>query len=87
MNIKHVISVLDEFRDEYNTTTDPEIKKLCGFVTNTIDGLNAFLQFFEGSKSKIEQSQAYYSASLETINKLIAEDTASDDSTDNTTEG
>ena len=74
MTIQTVITTLDTFRDEYNTSTDPEVQKLCGFITNTIKGLEAYLNFFKNAKSAVENNQQYYTESLETINKLISED-------------
>lgn len=71
MTIQELINTLDAFRDEYNTSTDKEVQKLCGFIRNTIDGLQAYLQFFSNAKSHIETNKQYYSDSLESIKKLI----------------
>ena len=40
MTIQDLIDVLDEFRNQYDTSTDPYVQKLCVFITNTINGLN-----------------------------------------------
>ena len=71
MTIKTVIDTLDEFRNEYATSQDPEVRRLCGFIVNTITILNKYLRFFTVSKSRIEQSQAYYESVLETIDQLL----------------
>lgn len=73
MTLKELIDTLDQFRDEYNTSLDPDIKKLCKYISNTIDGLNSYLQFFESTRSRIEQNQMYYAASLEQLNNLLAD--------------
>ena len=71
MTLSYVIQILDTFRDEYNTSTDTQVKDLCKYVSCTIDNLNKYIQIFETSKSQIERSQTYYASSLETINKLL----------------
>lgn len=76
MTLQQVITTLDQFRDEYNTTLDPQIKKLCNFVSNTIDGLNSYLAFFQNTKSAVETSQQFYTESLETISKLIGDNSS-----------
>lgn len=76
MTIQDLIDVLDEFRDEYNTSADPYIQKLCGFITNTINGLNAYIQFFQKSKSAIQNNQRKLEESVLTIDKLLDDYTA-----------
>lgn len=78
MTIQALINTLDEFRDEYNTSTDKEIKKLCGFITNSIQGLQAYQAFFSNTKSRIESSQQFYSDTLDSINKLLVEENPGD---------
>ena len=73
MTLKTVIDTLDTFRDEYNSSTDPEVKKMCNFVSCTIDGLNRYRMFFDTSRSRIEQGQQYFSDTLETLNNLLDE--------------
>ena len=71
MTLKTVIDTLDQFRDEYNMSQDPEVKKLCAFVSNTIESLESYLRFFEGSISQMEQNKEFYTAALETLNSMI----------------
>ncbi len=79
MTIQALINTLDAFRDEYNTSTDKDVQKLCGFIRNTIDGLQSYLNYFSNSKSRIETSQQYYTDTLSSINKLL-EDSENPDS-------
>lgn len=73
MTIKTVVDTLNEFRTEYASCRDPEVRRLCGFMTNTIDVLNKYLKFFSVSKARIEQSQIYYEEALEVINQLLGD--------------
>ena len=85
MTIQDLIDVLDEFRDEYNTSPDPYIQKLCGFVTNTINGLNSYISFFQNSKSEIQNNQKRLEESVLTIDKLLDDYTAESANTDHAT--
>lgn len=71
MTIQHVIDVLDTFRDEYNSSSNRDVRRMCNFVQSSIDGLNAYLIFFTRAKKEIEYSQAYYEGALDTIDNLI----------------
>lgn len=73
MTIQDLINTLDEFRDEYNTSADPAIQKLCVFITNTINGLNSYVVFFQNSKSAIQTSQQHLEESVTTIDALLGE--------------
>ncbi len=74
MTLEQVIQTLDTFRDEYNASTDPDVKKLCNFVSCTIDSLNAYLRFFRYRKPQMEQNQQYYADSITTLNNMLGED-------------
>lgn len=74
MTIYHVIDTLDEFREEYSHSMDPEVKKLCGFIDNTMTVLEGYIRFFSHAKAQIERSQQYYEGALETINDLLEGD-------------
>lgn len=71
MTIHQVVETLEAFKDEYKDVKDPEVKKLCGFVTNTINILNAYIRFFTYSKARIQRSQQYYEEALVVIDQLI----------------
>ena len=73
MTIQELITTLDTFRNEYNTSSDPQVQKLCGFITNTINGLNSYLLFFQNSKTAIENNQQQMSDALVTIEKLVGQ--------------
>lgn len=73
MSLKNLIEVIDSFRDQYNTCVDPDVKKLCGFLSNVVDNLNGYLKYFQVNKARIEQSQQYYSDSLEVLDQLVAD--------------
>lgn len=81
MTIQDLIDVLDEFRNQYDTSTDPYVQKLCVFITNTINGLNSYIVFFKNSKSAIQNNQQRLEQSIETIDKLITDDGTSDGGT------
>ena len=81
MTIQDLIDVLDEFRNQYDTSTDPYVQKLCVFITNTINGLNSYIVFFKNSKSAIQNNQQQLEQSMETIDKLITDDGTSDGGT------
>lgn len=75
MVIQELITTLDAFRDEYNASTDKDVKKLCGFIQNTIDGLQAYIRYFSNEKSRMETNKQYFTEALDTINKLLTDDT------------
>lgn len=76
MTLKTVIDTLDQFRNEYDLSQDPEVKKLCSFISNTIESLEAYQRFFAGSVSKMEQSKEFYTSALETLKNLVGEDSS-----------
>lgn len=79
MTLKTVIDTLDQFRDEYNTSQDPEVKKLCAFVGTTIESLEAYLRFFESSRSSMEQNKEFYTTALETLDQMIGSEEVTPD--------
>ena len=42
MTIQDVILVMDKFRGQYDTSRDPYVQKLCRYVTDAINKLNAY---------------------------------------------
>ena len=81
MTIQDLIDVLDEFRNQYDTSTDPYVQKLCVFITNTINGLNSYIVFFKNSKSAIQSNQQQLEQSMVTIDQLITDDGSDDGGT------
>lgn len=73
MTIHQLIEQLDTFRNQYDTSMDPEVKKMCLFITSVIEKLNGYLAFFNHQKLRIEQSQVYYAEILETLNSLVGD--------------
>lgn len=71
MTIKQVINVLDEFRDGYNASADPDIKKLCHFIDNTVNGLQMYENFFTKQKSTMENNKQYCTDTLAAIESLL----------------
>lgn len=73
MTLKELIDAMNQFRDEYSISTDPDIKKLCSYVAHTSEGLNAYLKFLQNSRIRIEQSQMYYNEALSQLNSILAD--------------
>lgn len=73
MSLQELIDTLDAFRDEYNTSKDPYVQKMCRYIDNTIAGLNLYYNFFKNSKSAIENNQQTLTDALDTIDKLMPE--------------
>lgn len=74
MTIQDLVNTLTDFKDEYKESKDREVRRMCGFVTNTIEILNSYARFFYFSKKQIEKSQEYYESALETLNKLLLDE-------------
>jgi len=71
MTIQALIDTLTVFKEEYSTSKDPYVQKMCRFTDSTINGYNMYLNFFTNSKSAIENKQEDLSDALETIKKLV----------------
>lgn len=73
MTVHELVQTLEDFRTEYNPSLDPGVRKLCGFVTNTIDVLNSYERFFIDQKGRVERSQSYYTEVLEVLDNLVGD--------------
>ena len=71
MTIQALIDTLTACKEEYITSKDPYVQKMCRFIESTINGLNMYLNFFTNSKSAIENKQENLTDALETIEKLV----------------
>ena len=83
MTLKFIADTIETFISQYKDSVDPEIRKVCGFLRNTVDIINAYIRFFQRQKARIERSQEYYAGALEDINSVLGDESSvSDDSTE-----
>lgn len=74
MTLKFIVDTIETFIAQYKDSVDPEIRKVCGFLRNTVDIINAYIRFFQRQKALIERSQEYYSGALEDINSVLGDE-------------
>lgn len=73
MTLPELMQTIDTFRLEYQPSPDPEIQKLCGYLGMVNEKLGRFLVYFEHQKIRIEQSQSFWDAALESLKEIVGE--------------
>ena len=77
MTLPELIQYINTFCHDYQQSPDSEIQKLCGFLGTVNDRLGRFFVYFEHQKVRIEQSQSFWDAALESLKEIVGEVNAS----------
>lgn len=79
MTLPELIQYINTFCLDYQQSPDPEIQKLCGYLGTVNDRLGRFFVYFEHQKVRIEQSQSFWDAALESLKEIVGESNPSNE--------